>query len=122
MEHLLIRSLTAVLARPTAIFGRRQPSFSQLVDLAEAVDVIEPDFAEVLRCANGLRNKYAHRLSFEPKAIEVVALQKALRDMKRPFVIDNLPPTEERITLAFASISGWLERRAKELHATDIDG
>jgi hypothetical protein len=90
--------------------------------LAEAANVVEPDFAEVLRRVNGLRNKYAHRLSFEPKADEVIALQKSLQDMKRPFVVDTLPPTEVRVTLAFASISGWLERRAREIGATDIDG
>ena len=121
MEHLLIRSLTAVLARPAALFARRQPSFSQLIDLAEAIDVIEPDFAVVLRCANSLRNKYAHHLSFEPNAKEIEALRKALREMKRPFLIDMRPPTEESVMSALASISGRLEKRARELKATDID-
>lgn len=121
IEHLLVRSLFAVLPKPEAIFNKRQPSFSQLVDLAEAVDAIKSDFAAVLRCVNGLRNKYAHRLSFDPNSKEVSDLNHALQSMQTPFLIDTLPPTEERMTLALASICGWLQRRAKELGATGTD-
>ncbi len=122
IEHLLIRSLAAVLPRPDAIFRRRPPSFAALVDLSEALEVVAPDFADVLRRVNALRNKFAHRISFEPEAEEIRALQKSLRDMKSPFLISLVPPSKREMMIALASISGYLERRARELGAKDIDG
>ena len=122
IEHLLIRSLAAVLPRPDAIFSRRPPSFAALVDLAEALEVVAPDFADVLRRVNALRNKFAHRISFEPEAEEIQALQKSLRDMKNPFLISLVPPSKREMMIALASISGYFERRARELGAKDIDG
>jgi len=121
LEHLLIRSLFAALPKPEALFQHGTPSFPMLVALCEAHSIIESDFAEVLRKVNALRNKFAHRLSFEPKEAEVEALLKALREMNTPFLVSFVPPSEKEMMLALASISGYLERRAIEIGATELE-
>jgi hypothetical protein len=121
LEHLLVRCLHTVIPRPEALFRDRVVTFPILVSLAEGHAVIERDFAEVLRRVNALRNKFAHRLAFEPTDTEIEGLQRALREMKQPFLMSLVPPSEREMALAFASICGFLERRALELGATDIN-
>jgi hypothetical protein len=121
LEHLLVRCLHTALPKPEALFKDRGVNFAVLVSLAEAHAVIEPDFAEVLRRVNSLRNKFAHRLAFEPTDVEIEGVQRAMREMKQPFLMSLMPPSEREMEIAFASICGFLERRARELGATDID-
>jgi hypothetical protein len=119
LEHLLIRSLFTVIPEPNVLLGRNL-TFSFLVSLAEAHMIIKPDFALVLRRVNALRNKFAHQLSFEPNDSEISELQKALRDMERPFLISTVTPSEHEMTIALGSICGFMETRARELGATEI--
>jgi len=121
LEHLLVRCLHAAIPRPEALFRDRGVTFAILVSLAEAHAVVEPDFATVLRRVNALRNKFAHRFAYESTDEEIEGLQRALREMKQPFLMSLVPPSEREMALAFASICGFLERRARALGATDID-
>ena len=121
LEHLLVRCLIAVLPNPEALFrSSRIPRFPLLVDLCEAHDIIASDFANVLRKVNALRNKFAHRIQFEPDQKEVEALLRALREMEQPFLLSSVPASERELAIAFASINGYLERCAREIGATDI--
>lgn len=115
IEHLLIKGISAKLTYPDALFEPRTPNFSVLISLAEALGVLEKDFIIVLRRLNTLRNKYAHKLSFNPNSEEVVLLQKELREMKAPFLISLMPPTEHEFTLMMAAIAGYTERSIKQL-------
>ena len=63
----------------------------------------------------------AQVLAFEPTDTEIEGLQQALREMKQPFLMSLVPPSEREMALAIASICGFLERRARELGATNID-
>jgi hypothetical protein len=117
MEHILLRCLDTVLKKPQALSRNGHPSFSALISLCEAYGFIEDDFANVLRKANSLRNRYAHRLAFEPEAREVRKLLKACASMRQPFLIDRTPPTQRSMMRALAGISGYLERRALEIGA-----
>jgi hypothetical protein len=121
LEHLLIQSLRAVVPNPDAMFRDRGMPFPTLVALAEAHSVLEADFADVLRRVNALRNKFAHRLAFEPTDNEIADLLTALRDMKAPFHLSYVPASEREMALALSSICGFLERRARELGAADLD-
>lgn len=120
IEHLLEGSLRLVLPRPEPVLNGRMPSFSMLVDLSEALQVVEPDFATVLRHVNSLRNKYSHRIAFEVGDKEISRLLKSLRDMTNPFFISNVEPSEREMGLALAAIAGHLERRAYELGFQDL--
>jgi hypothetical protein len=113
-EHLLQVAVRSVLKRPEALFNPRPPSFLQLVSLAEAHDIISVDFARVLRSVNSIRNKFAHRLSFEPSSQEIEEILRALREMKRPFHISFVPASERELMLALASITGHLERLMRQ--------
>ena len=121
LEHLLVRCLHAVIPKPEALIRDRGVTFAVLISLSEAHAVIETDFAEVLRCVNALRNKFAHRLAFEPNEAEIENLQRALREMRQPFLMSIVPPSEREMSLALASICGFLERRAREMGATEIE-
>jgi len=115
IEHILTECLRKSLARPSALLDRRSPPFPLLVALCEALGIVEPDFAEVLRRVHALRNQFVHKLAFEPKMKEVEALQRALSEMKTPFYASYVPPSEHEMMRCMASISGFLERRAKDI-------
>jgi hypothetical protein len=119
IEHLMILCLQNVLPNPDAIFRPRGPSFTLLVNLCEAHCIIEPDFANVLRKVNALRNKFAHRMSFEPGLEEVEALLGALRKMNDPFLVAFVPASEREMAIALASISGYMQKLASDLCTED---
>jgi hypothetical protein len=120
IEYLLTRSLETILPNPGALFKNRVPSFYLLVDLCEAHNIIAPDFANVLRKVNALRNKFVHQLDFEPQQQEIEAVLKALREMDKPFFASYLPGSEKEMAIALASIAGYLERQAREIGETDF--
>ena len=120
LEHLLICCLRTVLPSPDALFRARNPSFPLLVNLCEAHCIIAPDFANVLRKVNALRNKFAHRMLFDPNLEEVGALLRALREMDEPFLVSFVPASEREMAIALASISGYLERLARDIGAENI--
>ena len=120
IEYILVRCMETVLPNPDALFKNQVPSFHLLVSLSEAHDIIAPDFANVLRKVNALRNKFAHRLDFEPPLAEVEALLRALREMDEFFHVSLLPGSEREMALALASIAGYLERKAKEIGVTGM--
>lgn len=122
MEHLLLKCLDTVLKKPEAICRNGQPSFAVLISLCEAHGLIPDDVANVLRKANALRNRYAHRLAFEPDGKEIRELIKALAAMRQPFIIDLTPPTEHSMMRALVSLSGYLERLALEMGARITEG
>ena len=99
IEYLLTRCLETILPNPDALFTDRPPSFYLLVSLCEAHDIIAPDFANVLRKVNALRNKFAHQLNFEPQQQEVDAILKALREMDKPFHMSYVPGSEKEMAL-----------------------
>jgi len=119
LEHLMLRCLSVLLPKPEALF-RERLSFPLLVALCEAHGAFEADFGEVLRKVNTLRNRYAHRILFQPQDEEIRGLLRALTDMKQPFYMSLIEPSEHEMGLALASISGYLERCAKQIGATDI--
>jgi hypothetical protein len=115
VEHLLIRSLYSVLPNPDALFRDRTPSFSLLISLCEAHDVVSSDLADVLRTVNSLRNKCAHKLVFHPSDIELTQLAGILWKLASG---DSGVPS--------APLDPWpilcslLEKRAKDLGATQL--
>ncbi|MCI5123573.1 MAG: hypothetical protein D3925_03625 [Candidatus Electrothrix sp. AR5] len=119
IEHLMILCLQNVLPNPDAIFRSRCPSFALLVNLCEAHRIIEPDFANVLRKVNALRNKFAHRMSFEPDLKEAEALLGALKNMNEPFLLSFVPASEREMAIALASISGYLEKLSSNIGSKD---
>jgi len=68
-----------------------------------------------------LRNKFAHRFAFDPSGDEVEGLLRALREMTSPFLVSYVPASQHEMAIAIASICGFLERRARELGAPNVD-
>jgi hypothetical protein len=81
IEHLLIECLKTVVPNPSPLFRDRGMGFAQLVSLCEAHQVVSNSLAEVLRKANGLRNKCAHQLTFNPDDTDWLALDKAIESV-----------------------------------------
>ncbi len=119
LEHLLLSCLKTALPAPAAV-QRCRFSFPALVALCEAHNLIRADFGNVLLQINALRNKYAHRMSYNPRDAEVTALIKALREMKPFFYASFLPPSEHEMARAMAAVSGHLERQAQKLGVPDM--
>ena len=115
VEHFLIRCLYKVLPNPDPLFRSRTPSFSLLICLCEAHCIVSPDLAEILRVVNSLRNKCAHKLVFDPPDIALNQLLSSLRKVN-PIDSDTLNEQSDPWPL----LCELLEKRAKELGATDI--
>ena len=109
-EAQLRKVLSEHLEEPRALLSDQGPSFRILVNVSEAVGVIGSDLARVLGALNSLRNKYAHRLSFEASAEKVETFLQALRDMREPFFVSHVAATERELSIAIAALSGWLEK------------
>ncbi|MFZ2525674.1 MAG: hypothetical protein WAW87_10235 [Candidatus Ferrigenium altingense] len=109
IENYLRREVAKELKAPDALLSDQGPSFSMLVNVAEALGVIEADLARVIRAVNTIRNRYAHRLGFEASHNQVEALLAALREMDKPFYMSHIPGSERELGLALASLAGWLE-------------
>jgi len=78
VEHLLALSIRRVIPNPEPLFGDRNISFSLLIALCEAHQVIDLPLAEALRKLNGVRNKCAHQLMFKPSEQDWAVLSAAI--------------------------------------------
>lgn len=79
IEHIMVRCLHVVIPNPDALFGSRTISFSMLISLCEAHDVVDSELSRILRMVNGIRNKYAHMLEYHPSDSELRNIKDALR-------------------------------------------
>jgi len=113
LEHVLIRSLFAVLPNPEALFRNRSPSFSQLVALCEAHGVVDGPLAASLRRVNSIRNKCAHRATYEPTDDELSRILDPLLEKN-----SDLEPQDPWDSLVV--VSSLLEDRARNLGASDL--
>lgn len=77
LEHLLVECLKVVVPNPAPLFQDRGMGFAQLVSLCEAHQVVSKALAEILRKVNGLRNKCAHQLTFNPHDAEWSAFRSS---------------------------------------------
>ena len=121
-EHLLFRSLFAVLPKAEMLERERSPSFPLLVSLCEAHGVISPQIGESLRILNGIRNRCAHRGSYNPDiqdwkklrhCLESVAVTQPELELK---IATNDPDTDE-----LEALISVLEIRARAVGATDLE-
>jgi hypothetical protein len=120
LEAYLRRELSMKLVKPDVLITDQSPSFSNLVNISEAIGVIESDVAKVLRTLNSIRNRYAHRLSFEASKDQVEAFLLALRQMNNPFYMSFVPGSEYELGNALAALAGWFQRRYGSLDLPDI--
>ncbi len=111
IEAYLRKALTESLVKPEALITDQGPSFSTLVNICEATGLIAADLSRVIRAINILRNKYAHRMSFEASKEQVESLLSALREMENPFFISMVPGSEHELSIALASVAGWFQRQ-----------
>lgn len=116
IEHLLVRSLVAVLPRPEALFHARNPSFHLLVSLCEAHGIVEPQLAEALRLINAMRNRSAHQANYHPSDAEFAVVRKALEQTG-----EDLAKFPDEWGEALEAAAELLERRARAVGATDIE-
>ncbi len=84
LEHLLAMSVRRVIPNPEPLFRDRGLSFSLLVSLCEAHQVIDASLADVVRKVNALRNKCAHQLTFNPREPDWLALRNAIEKVAPP--------------------------------------
>ncbi len=121
IEHILIKSLEKILPNPEAIFNDRNPTFFQIVNLCEALNIITTDFSKVLKQVNTIRNKCAHRIEYFPDDPEINKLLVLLREMEQPFLSSFVEPNVKELAIALSSICGYLEKCAKEIGVTDLE-
>jgi hypothetical protein len=122
IEHVLLRSLRAVIPKADALFRDRSVTFPMLVALCEAHEIIEAPLADVLRKVNALRNKCAHRASFNPGDSDWNALRASLEPFKHsPDMTDLVSDMKDWDEEPLHTIAALLELRAKAVGATDID-
>ncbi len=99
-EHILIQAITEALPAPYEIDLRRL-SFPSKLDLTLAMGLVPPGYRRVGTVLNEIRNKFAHRLTFEFGEEHRLLVWSALPDEIR----DHL--------LAFASSRGETELSIK---------
>lgn len=113
LEHLLVRSIIAVLQNPEALFKERLVSFNLLVSLCEAHGIIDYPLAAVLRRINTLRNKCAHQATYESTASDLNALRPQVREIYGDALSESDDPIE--------AVALLLENRARATGATDLE-
>lgn len=101
LEYMLTECLKVVVPDPKPLFRGRGLSFAQLVSLCEAHQIIDKSLARVLRHINGLRNKCAHDLEFNPKDDEWSMLDKQVEfivtDMQELRDVDSLQRLSDHV-------------------------
>ena len=113
IESMLIEWLSEVLPRPEALFKGFRPTFSQLILLCQAQGLFGDDLAAILKKLNSLRNKFSHKLSYEPDSAVIDDFLGSFRDMEKPFYYPRVEPSERELALALASLSGHIERQVR---------
>lgn len=108
IENHLFKLISKNLEKPSIL--ENKISFRTLVDIGEAMGTIQSDMASVLRSLNSIRNKYAHRIQFEPEDTDVDQLLKRIRDLDDPFFISYVPGDERELSYALSSLAGYFER------------
>jgi hypothetical protein len=121
LEHLMVRSVVAVLPNPNALFRERSVSFHMLVSLCEAHGIIEIPLAGALRSVNALRNKCAHQANYNPTDSEMEGLQSSLQGVHQDAAAEAKPSGWEAGWNALETIAKLLEDRARTVGATDLD-
>lgn len=109
IEKQLINILEKSIPKPDILLKGNGLSFSRLIDLNEALGIIESDLANVLRAFNRIRNKYAHNLSYCGNENVIDSFLDALRAMREPFFISAVTPSEKELAFAMSSLIGWFE-------------
>ena len=115
IERWLDELLTREALRTGKIFNREKHRFSWKVTACEATRVVTADLAAVIRKVNDLRNNYAHVRGYKPSRREIAELQRAFREMERPFYIPLVYPSRRNLCFALASLCGYLQRMASVL-------
>lgn len=121
LEHLLLRSLFAVLPNADVLRREKGVGFPLLVSLCEAHGVIEPPLADVLRRVNALRNKCAHQASFKPTDRDWENLRAAVQPLMGSAAAGPDVPGESDYDEPLHLIATLLETRARAVGATDLD-
>ena len=109
IENYLRRQLSVVLKVPDALINDQGPKFALLVNLAEALGIVAPDLAKVLRKVNTVRNRYAHRLCFEASMAQVDEVLSAMREMKSPFYVSLMQGSEHELVVALSALTDWFQ-------------
>lgn len=109
IEHLLALSIRRVIPNPEPLFSDRNISFSLLIALCEAHRVIDLPLAEVLRKLNGIRNKCAHQLMFNPGEHDWAKLSAAIDRV--------VPPDGGEAVDSLRRLAEFVERKAIALGA-----
>ncbi|MFY9573242.1 MAG: hypothetical protein WAV20_17730 [Blastocatellia bacterium] len=118
LEHVLVRSISAILPNHDALFKERSVNFHMLVSLCEAHGIIEPPLAVALRRINALRNKCAHRATYELlDDPELNALWSSVREIGDANTLPELSDFDG----AIEATAILLERRARAVGATDLE-
>ena len=111
IESMLIEWLYEVLPGPDALFEGFRPTFYQLISLCQAHGLFGDDLATILKKLNSLRNKFSHKLSYEPDEAVIDDFLGSFRDMEKPFYYPSVEPGERELALALASLSGYIQRQ-----------
>jgi hypothetical protein len=111
LEHLLALSLRVVIPNPEPLFGDRGVSFSLLIGLCEAHQIIDSPLAEALRKLNAIRNKCAHQLMFNPREQDWAALSAAVDRV--------VPPDGGEDKDALRRLAEFVEQKAVAIGAID---
>ena len=110
IERWLDELLAREAIRTGNAYDREKHRFSWKVTACEAAGVIATDLALVIRKVNDLRNNYAHVRGYKPARREIAELQRAFREMERPFYVPLVYPSRRHLCFALAALSGYLQR------------
>lgn len=114
IESLLIEWLSLILPKPQKLFSDFRPTFQQIVALCQAHNLFDDDLALVIKKLNSLRNRFSHNLLYKPDSTSIKDFLESLREMRHPFYVSFVDPTEREMSLALAALCGYIQKHVKD--------
>ena len=110
MERWLDELLRRAAVRTGKTYDPEKHRFSRKITACEAQMLIPRDLADLIRQVNDIRNNYAHVRRYKPSRADIARLQRAFRELERPFYVPFVNPSQRNLGLALASLCGYLHR------------
>jgi hypothetical protein len=119
VENHLRKLLSEKLLKPDLIIRQGAPNFSLLINLCEATGATDGQLSGACRTLNALRNKYAHRLSYEALEKEADNFIGELRSIDNFPWQSYVPGSEFELGLAVNALGTFFEIKFGKLGFND---